>query len=34
MIGPNGAILTCLNIFAAQFDQVVKLVEQKKSEIE
>ena len=34
LLGPNGAILTCLNIFAAQFDQVVKLVEQKKSVIE
>jgi GPN-loop GTPase len=33
-LGPNGAILTCLNIFAAQFDQVVKLIEQKKSELE
>jgi len=33
-LGPNGAILTCLNIFAAQFDQVVKLIEQKQSEIE
>jgi GPN-loop GTPase len=33
-LGPNGAILTCLNIFAAQFDQVIKLIEQKKTEIE
>ena len=33
-LGPNGAILTCLNIFAAQFDQVVKLIEQKKSDLE
>ena len=29
-LGPNGAILTCLNLFAAQFDQVVKLIESKK----
>ena len=29
-LGPNGAILTCLNIFAAQFDQVIKLIEQKQ----
>ena len=28
-LGPNGAILTCLNIFAAQFDQVIKLIESK-----
>lgn len=29
-LGPNGAILTSLNLFAAQFDQVVKLIESKK----
>ena len=28
-LGPNGAILTCLNLFAAQFDQVVNLIEKK-----
>lgn len=28
-LGPNGAILTSLNIFAAQFDQVVNLIEEK-----
>lgn len=33
-LGPNGAILTSLNIFAAQFDQVVNLIENKSSEIE
>jgi len=33
-LGPNGAILTCLNIFAAQFDQVVKLIEAKKDQID
>ena len=26
-LGPNGAILTSLNIFAAQFDQVITLIE-------
>lgn len=29
-LGPNGAILTCLNLFAAQFDQVVNLIEKKQ----
>jgi len=29
-LGPNGAILTSLNLFAAQFDQVIKLIETKK----
>lgn len=33
-LGPNGAILTSLNIFAAQFDQVVKLIDEKSNEIE
>lgn len=33
-LGPNGAILTSLNIFAAQFDQVIKLVEEKASDLE
>ena len=33
-LGPNGAILTCLNFFAAQFDQVVKMIEAKESEID
>ena len=33
-LGPNGAILTCLNFFAAQFDQVVKMVEAKETEID
>jgi hypothetical protein len=28
-LGPNGAILTSLNLFAAQFDQVIKLIESK-----
>ena len=29
-LGPNGAILTCLNLFAAQFDQVINLIQQKQ----
>ena len=29
-LGPNGAILTCLNLFAAQFDQVVNLIGKKQ----
>ena len=33
-LGPNGSILTSLNLFAAQFDQVVKLIEAKQKEIE
>jgi GTPase SAR1 family protein len=33
-LGPNGAILTSLNIFAAQFDQVIKLIEDKSADIE
>ena len=33
-LGPNGAILTSLNIFAAQYDQVIKLIETKQDTIE
>ena len=33
-LGPNGAILTCLNLFAAQFDQVINLVQNKKDSLE
>ncbi len=33
-LGPNGAILTCLNLFAAQFDQVVNLIQKKQESIE
>jgi GTPase SAR1 family protein len=29
-LGPNGAIMTSLNLFSTQFDQVVKLIETKK----
>jgi hypothetical protein len=33
-LGPNGAILTSLNIFAAQFDQVINLIEEKGEHID
>lgn len=33
-LGPNGAILTSLNIFAAQFDQVIQLIEDKSETLE
>ena len=33
-LGPNGAILTCLNLFAAQFDQCIELVQKKKDQLE
>ena len=33
-LGPNGAILTSLNIFAAQFDQVIKLIEDKSDNLD
>lgn len=29
-LGPNGGILTCLNLFATRFDQVVSLLEKKR----
>lgn len=31
-LGPNGAILTSLNLFATQFDQVIDLVEKKQDQ--
>ena len=33
-LGPNGSILTCLNLFAAQFDQVINLATAKKDQID
>ena len=30
-LGPNGGILTCLNLFATRFDQVVTLLEKRRS---
>lgn len=31
-LGPNGAIVTCLNLFATKFDQVYDILKKKKSE--
>ena len=33
-LGPNGAILTCLNLFATRFDQVVSLLERRADELD
>jgi GPN-loop GTPase len=33
-LGPNGSILTSLNLFAAQFDQVIGLMQAKASTLE
>ena len=33
-LGPNGAILTCLNLFCTKFDQVLQFVEAKRSSTE
>lgn len=33
-LGPNGAILTSLNLFSAQFDQVLNKMEEKKDSTE
>lgn len=33
-LGPNGAILTSLNLFAGQFDQVLDKMEAKKDSTE
>jgi GTPase SAR1 family protein len=33
-LGPNGAIVTALNLFATQFDTVVKLCEEKQDRTE
>lgn len=33
-LGPNGAILTCLNLFATKFDQVMKLIQARSSEVD
>ncbi|KAJ0397670.1 hypothetical protein P43SY_007743 [Pythium insidiosum] len=33
-LGPNGAIMTSLNLFATRFDQVVELVSKRSSELE
>ena len=33
-LGPNGAIMTCLNLFAAKFHQVIQLIEKRKLELQ
>lgn len=33
-LGPNGAILTCLNLFATRFDQVVALLEKRADDLD
>eukprot|EP00906_Rhabdomonas_costata_P031704 RCo044747 len=33
-LGPNGAIVTALNLFATRFDQVITFIEQKQEEVE
>ncbi len=33
-LGPNGGIVTCLNLFATQFDQVVALCEARQAELD
>lgn len=32
-LGPNGGIMTSLNLFASKFDQVVKLIERRAGEL-
>ena len=32
-LGPNGAILTSLNLFATRFDQVMQLLDKRKHDI-
>jgi GTPase SAR1 family protein len=33
-LGPNGAIMTCLNLFATKFDQVMTLLEKRSDELD
>jgi GTPase SAR1 family protein len=33
-LGPNGGILTCLNLFTTKFDQVLDFVEKKEQSLE
>ena len=33
-LGPNGGILTCLNLFSTKFDQVINLIDKRSSELE
>lgn len=32
-LGPNGAIMTCLNLFATRFDKVIELLEKRKHKL-
>lgn len=32
-LGPNGAIMTCLNLFATRFDKVIELLEKRKDSL-
>ncbi|ETW35646.1 hypothetical protein C923_03737 [Plasmodium falciparum UGT5.1] len=32
-LGPNGAIMTCLNLFATRFDKVIEILEKRKSKL-
>eukprot|EP01055_Gregarina_sp_Pseudo9_P001702 Gregarina_sp_Pseudo_9__1701@NODE_2152_length_1125_cov_27_981584_g1982_i0_p1_GENE_NODE_2152_length_1125_cov_27_981584_g1982_i0NODE_2152_length_1125_cov_27_981584_g1982_i0_p1_ORF_typecomplete_len301_score38_39ATP_bind_1/PF03029_17/1_9e74VirC1/PF07015_11/1_9e08AAA_31/PF13614_6/9e08MipZ/PF09140_11/6_1e06SRPRB/PF09439_10/9_2e06SRP54/PF00448_22/3e05AAA_16/PF13191_6/9_6e05AAA_16/PF13191_6/1_5e03NTPase_1/PF03266_15/5_1e05GTP_EFTU/PF00009_27/8e05Zeta_toxin/PF06414_12/0_0004Zeta_toxin/PF06414_12/1_1e03CLP len=33
-LGPNGAIMTCLNLYATRFDQVLQFIEKRQSELD
>ena len=33
-LGPNGAILTCLNLFATQIDQIISLIDKRSSQLD
>lgn len=33
-LGPNGGIMTSLNLFATRFDQVITFIERRKEELE
>ena len=33
-LGPNGSIMTCLNLFATRFDQVVDLIAKRSENLE
>ncbi|CRH03646.1 XPA binding protein 1, putative [Plasmodium relictum] len=32
-LGPNGAIMTCLNLFATRFDKVIEILEKRKQKL-
>ncbi|CAA9990054.1 XPA binding protein 1, putative [Plasmodium knowlesi strain H] len=32
-LGPNGAIMTCLNLFATRFDKVIEILEKRKKKL-